>query len=566
VSARIAAFVAALAAQSAPTPSAEPAVALELAPTVLGLATLDADGDGRQELLVARESGLEIVELAAATGSAPQLRARLDRGESRTFAWCVATSRQKDAVWLVRDDGLVQRWEPAAADAAPVEVVRATGSTLPTGVFSLQFARDLDGDGRIDLALPEPGGLRLWFTAREGEPKRGPLVRHRIEADLDLPRPDDTSPDVGATLSVPAFDVSDQNGDGHPDLAFASRDRRQYFWTDANGALPESPTFDVDLGELREKLKTGEAGLIDPTNLFKVLQGLVTADVRDLDHDGRADLLLRQGPKVSVFGGTSAGIDRSKATQVLKTSGNLIAAFSADDDGDGKLDLCMLQAADVSVGEVLLWVVIGGKLELDLFTYLQEEKLRFARSPSRRRRLKIDVPAILGLADEIEKSATFTRLAEELARLPVAVDLDGDGTRDDVAVLEKDGVVHLYEGGAPPELTNRDGAVWRTVMERFDRQVKGEDDAVITIPLLDVVDWVPMPGSRLRAAIAGRAAARTLGTPDPATAPPAEGGEATATRRLLVVVDLDGDRRDDLLLVDPGDGSSTMRLERFVTR
>jgi hypothetical protein len=500
--------------------------------------------------------------------------ARLERGESRTFAWCVAPADPaRDAVWVARDDGRVLRWEPQVervgssangpgGEGGVIELVRTPGLVLPAGVYSFPFARDLDGDGRTDLALPEPSGLRLFFAGEDGAPRKGPLVRHDVEAEVELPAPEEIEPEASASLRVPAFQCEDQNGDGQPDLAFIAEDRIQFFWSNERGELPETPTLDLDLEELRRGLDASGGSLLDPSNLFKALERQVTADVCDLDGDGLADLLLRQGPKVSIHAGTRGGIDRARAAQVLKTSGNLIAAFPADDSGDGRLDLCMLQAADVSIGEVLLWVVVGGSLELDLYTYFQEpEKLRFAKSPSRRRRLEIDVPAILGIGDEIEKNASIARLAEELARLPVALDLDGDGTRDDVALFTRDGVVELYEGASPAEPQLEEGAVWRSVIERFDREVQGKDE--VTIPLLGVLDWVPVPGGRLRAAIAGRAPSATIGSPDPAASrePPPPGhpaAEAPATRRILVVLDFDGDRRDDLLVVEPeADGGST---------
>ncbi len=555
---------------------------LDLAQPIRGLTTLDRDGDGRLELLVARDDGLEIValesvRLASPAGGATRPIDRLARGGSHSLAWCVAPQRDEgghaggrthDAVWTVRDDGQVERWE---LGAAPVVVVEQAGTALPSGVCWFPFARDLDGDGRADLALPEPSGLRLWFAGPDGAPRMGPLVRHRIDAELELPSPEDVTPGAAATLSIPSFACRDMNGDGRPDLAFEAEDRLQFFWSDASGALPETPTFDVDLEGLRRKLKGEDGGLLDPSNLFKALKNQVSADVEDLDGDGLADLLLRQGSKVSLFAGTRGGIDRARAAQVLKTSGNLLAAFPADDDGDGRLDLCMLQAADVSIGELLLWVVVGGKLELDFFSYFQQdERLHFAKSPSRRRRLLVDVPAILGLGDELDKNDTFKRLGEELRRLPVALDLDGDGKRDDVAALARDGTIELFEGVAPAELPTSAGSIWKSVVDRYDREAAGADS--ITIPLLGIVDWVPMPGGRLRDAIAGRVPSTRLGAPDPMAAPRATSGAATtggepppATQRMLVVADLDGDRREDVLLVEPAAAPGLMRLEWFTS-
>ncbi len=481
----------------------------------------------------------------------------------------------KDELWLLDDEGSVRRVGKGADGIAAHEVLKAGRLVLPSGVFSFPFARDLDGDGATDLALPVPTGLKLWFGRNDGTFAMGASVRHRIEVDLGFPAPGQGHPDASLDVTVPSFEVADQNGDGHPDLAFESNDRMQFFWSDATGKLPETPTFEIDLEEIRSKLGGDDEGVLDPSNLFKMLKGQVTATVRDLDGDGCADLLLRQGPKVAVYGGTRAGgVDRGKALQVLKTSGNLIATFVVDDDGDGKPDLCMLQAADVSLGELLLWVVAGGKLELDLYTYFQEERLRFARSPSKKRKLVIDVPNLLTISNELEKNPQLKELGDQLSRQPVPFDADGDGQATDLAVVTRDGRVEIYPAALdaatlkaePPAgaLLGRDDAeAWRDVIERYDREAKGKDG--VTIPLLGVLDWVPMPGGRLRARIAGRTPGLVLGTVDPATLMRRREGEVPPTRRFLVVQDLDGDGRDDLLLVDPDLADGAVELTRFVT-
>ncbi len=517
---------------------------------VLGLAPLDLDGDGKLELLIARKDALVVVPFAAGGEAAPLLTIPL--GKSRTLAWCITpalpSEPRGDAILTLRDDGVVERTK---AGVPPRELVRVPGVVLPTGVYSFPFARDLNGDGVQDLALPALAGLELHFIGADGVVRAGPVVRHRIDLSLDLPGFDDDAPSVAASINIPSFEVKDQNGDGRPDLAFQSEDHLQFFWSDSKGALPESPTLDVDLGELRAKLEPRGGSMLDTSNLLKGLSGQVNALVRDLDRDGCADLLLRQGSKVSLFAGTASGIDRAKAVQVLKVSGNLLTAFATDDNGDGKQDLCLVQVADVSIGEVLLWVIAGGSVKLDLYSYFQEETLRFSKSPSRRRRLVIDVPPILGIADELEGSPAIQRLVDEFARLPVALDLDGDGVRSDVADLRRDGTIALHRGVMPHPIIEELEASWRAGMERFDREADGKD--AVTVDLLDLVDWVPTPGAALRHGIAGRTADVVLGTPDPnADKHPKVAGEPdTGTDWVVIALDVDGDQKDDLLVYEP---------------
>jgi hypothetical protein len=540
---------------------------------VSGLATIDLDGDKRHELLVASDAAVEIRSLDA--GAPPRLRA--ERGAARSLAWCITSRRgEKDELWLVDDEGNVSKAEPGA----PAKKLLTAGRlVLPSGIFSFPFARDLNGDGLTDLALPVPTGLRLWFGQKDGTFAVGASVRHRLEVDLGFPAPGQAHPDADVQVTIPSFSVADQNGDGHPDLAFQSADRLQFYWSDAQGHLPETPTIEIDLDEIKKKLGDDDESVIDPSNLFKALKNQVSATVRDLDGDGCADLLLRQGPKIGIYAGhkdgkSGSGIDRSKATQVLKTSGNLIATFVTDDNGDGKLDLCMVQAADVSLGELLLWVVAGGKLELDLYTYDQDGPLHFARSPSRKRRLIIEIPNLLTILNEIENNPQLKELGDELSRQPVALDLEAAGRQRDLALITRDGRVDLFAGVIPESvrpsggpitsLNSDDVPTWRDVIDRFEREAK---DGEVTIPLLKILDWVPMPGGKLRAMTAGRTPTATLGDVDPETLVKGKDGRSTPTRRFLVVDDLDGDGRDDLVLVEPaeengegGDGSVTLTV------
>ena len=520
-------------------------VPVELPRDTEGLALLDWDGDGRQELLVARPNDLMIATLAR-DGGLTTLHA-IDRGSSRTLAWCVDESVRPAALLTVREDGLLQRHR---AGQAPQEAARVAGIALPGGVYAFPFARDLDGDGDQDFALPAARGLELWFVGADGVAKRGPTVRQRVDQSMTLAAPEDDRPVVAASVAIPAFDVVDQNGDGRADLVFESDDRLQFFWTRPDGSLPEAPTVELDLDELKKKLDAGPRGVLDPANLFKAFSGSVSAEVRDLDGDAKADLLLRQGSKVSLYAGGPQGIDRAKAAQVLKVSGNLLLAFARDDNGDGKEDLCLLQVADVSIGQVLLWVIVGGNLEFDCFTYFQEATLRFSKSPSRRRRLVVELPALLGLQDELEESPVVKRLAGEFLRVPVGLDLDGDGVRGDVADLQRDGVIALHRGkaalsaaGDPTFATLR-----AELMARFDRVAAGKE--VVKIELMELVDWVPTPGSALRATIAGKTATRLLGLPDPSAVASQNASRIPQTDRLLVTADLDGDKKDDLLLLD----------------
>ena len=433
-------------------------------------------------------------------------------------------------------------------DHEPDLVLEKSRLNLPHGVFHLQFARDLNGDGLIDLVVPSMNGLELYFGSATGFVK-GPSVRHRVSIDVTVDEPTDGSPTVAQQITIPNFDVEDQNGDGHPDLVFRDNDHVQFFWSRNDGTLPEQPTFTLDLEEIRSHLPARSRDLIDTSNLLRVLESRVSHLSRDFNGDGHFDLLLRRGRKVSLYRGSRDGVDRTRAVQVLKTSGNLLTAFALDDDQDGRSDLCLLRVGDVSLGQLILWLVAGGDLTLDLFVYAQQEDLRFTRKPVKTSTLHVSIPSVASLMSGFEER--IENIGEEVRRVPVRGDFDGDGERDDLVRLVGDGRIELY-ADLPllPETPFGDSA-WLDVLRRFDQESGGGSS--LEVDLEDLIDWVPLPGRELTRLIQGVAPMRVL------EIPPGEDADAAASRTLFVL-DVDADGTDDVVLSERKDAGSPLRL------
>jgi len=414
-------------------------------------------------------------------------------------------------------------------------------------VTSLPFVRDLDGDGRVDVVVPTARGLDLWLAKETGLELMA-KVSHKVDVGLTADGPGADEPGLSQSIRIPRFDVKDMNADGVLDLAFEDEGHVQYFWSDASGALPERPTFTLDLEEIRASLPVREEGAIDTSNLLSMLESTVRHLTRDFDRDGYADLLLRRGRKVTVYRGGSAGVDRSRAAQVLKTGGNLLSATAFDDDGDGRDDLALLLIDDLSLGQVLLWLVKGGELSLDLFVYRQTGPLQFSRKPTRRRTLVIDLPNAMSLVSQVEDRVEG--LADAFTRLPVVGDFDADGAVDDVARLLEDGTAGVFRNAAP------EGSVewsktraWRSVVMRFDRVADGGDR--VEDDILDLLAWAPIPGRELIEAIEGR-------SPDVIHDTQPRDEETTST--LLFALDVDGAPGDELVIVNGGGADDPVHL------
>lgn len=474
----IACFLTTALAALAGTDGAARAVPFTFGTDVRGSAIVRGDA-GRSLVLTAAEDGLSLTPLL---GGDRVLA--VPRGEDRTVAYCVAGSGERQRVFILDERRRIRALDTRSGT---VEVLsNQAESLLPSGVYRLEFATDLDGDGDVDFALPVQTGFQLWL--RDGEQlRKGPRVAHRIAIDVDARGYRSRNPGIHQSIRVPRFAIEDQNGDGRPDLSFRDREIAQFFWSDAKGEIPAEPTFVIDLEKLKSQLPKAKRGLIDPKNLLAVLDGKVSHVSRDLDGDGVFDLLMQKGKNVLVYRGTKDGVDLKKAVAALPTSGNLLAVAAYDENGDSKLDLFMLHVGDVSLAQLLLWLVAGGELRLDLFVYAQEDGLKFARKPTSHRTLVLDLPAAKSTVDDIE--VEIKKLRERLVRVPVLGDFDGDGERDDLAALVDGKRIDVFADAAH-QIDFEEVLSWAEVAKRFDRDAKGKSE--LTVSIAEIVPWLPL--------------------------------------------------------------------------
>lgn len=353
------------AAQEAP-----PTTTLQLpAPLVLtGTLTVDVDGDGRLDLVLAcrdPDTGRREVRVHRRRAEAPPFAnepsappyavekdvvafcfADVDPAPGRELVLC--TPEQVVAV-VPGADG-AQRYEVLAAHRL-VWPAPDRGAVLPLAGACV----DLDGDGHDDLLLPGPDGLAVLLGGRRpapGTPCRIEPFRSALEgrsgggAELGDDRlsfrfplgdgdDDDDGDDRGPLLALqaraPRFLPVDADGDGRLDLV-ALRNGGLWCWRgDGDGAFAVVPTSPLPLPPDR-------LALFDPA--FDV-------QLAKLDGDAVPDLVLTTSARrddeievrVEAFRRAPDGTCEKPAKCRLRLQTLATAPQLVDADGDGVLDL-----------------------------------------------------------------------------------------------------------------------------------------------------------------------------------------------------------------------------------
>lgn len=270
----------------------------------MAAAWLDADGDGDLDLVVVnyvrwaphRDVHAEVVE-----GEKAYTRPQLYEGDRPRLYLQEADGGFRDAT---KGSGL---------DETPV-----AGKSLGLCVD------DFDGDGRIDLFVANDTVQNFLFLGTGPARWREAALERGVAFD-----------DAGAARAAMGVDSADWKNDGRPAIAV--------------GNFSDEPVslFAVEEGRFRDE--AASAGLLEPTRIpltFGVL-------FRDLDLDGRADLVLANGHIEPSIGKLRRELLHAQAPQVFRNLGGgrfrevpaparpiVGRGLAAGDlDGDGDLDL-----------------------------------------------------------------------------------------------------------------------------------------------------------------------------------------------------------------------------------
>lgn len=317
----------------------------------------------------------------------------------------------------------------------PESIMTNLPGFLSNGVNRLHFSRDINGDSLEDLIIPGTGNLHLYIANGDGVYESGLSInsesRLRTELSGELERR------TGQAIRIPVMELRDVNSDGANDLISQTDERLDVFIASraANAYFPMTPSYSLDIAEIEERLGEFDIDNLDFSNLTGLLALTHEEVLEDVNGDGIEDLLLREGGKVSLFGGTTTGMELTRPKQVLRSGGNVLSTFLYDENEDGLKDLWLWRVEPISVGDIFIWLALSGSIAIEAFVYPNEGE-RFSRRPTRKLTIELQFPSVIRLATSFQELAEEAREMQSVGLTPTNIaNLDNNLEGEDLLVL-----------------------------------------------------------------------------------------------------------------------------------
>ena len=478
------AFLAAPVLYAADAPSRFKVQKLSVEGDVLDVLAADLDGDGKKDLVIPFVSGAAPAQkrgLAIFWNGPQGLAARPDlivsADDDRACAFDLASidGQPGDALLFATEHGVVAR--SLRGRALGPKVMLTEGPTLfvepDQGELSRMTLVQPLGGGVQALLVPRLDGL-LVLVNKAGVFTRSALLPVQMEASYSRRRritlgrgPGAHLAPINARFVFPAVHLADFDGDGLLDLFLAQEDRITVFKQAAGGVFKEQPDYARDFA-----IRTPEER--------KEMSSPAAVMIRDIDGDGRADLVVRkqvsQGLASAtttslVFFGQPGGGYGKMADQVLRHEGaSGVEVQLADVTADGRPDLVV---PSVNIGVFAIIRILTSKtLKMNFQVFAFDPKTRkFDSKPSAERELRFKI-STNGQADS--------------QAVDLFGDYDGDG-RPDLVYGTDDEELSIFRGQPGGALFEEDpvekieGRAFGDVLP-VDLTGAGRDDLVLHYP------------------------------------------------------------------------------------
>jgi hypothetical protein len=440
---------------------------------------------------------------------------------------------QEVLAWSVQDRSLLE----------PVSIIANLNGFLSKGVNRLHFSRDINGDEIDDFLVPGAGLINLHIS--NGKSTAGnyqyqaPLsVRSELRMRTNLDG-DNLERRTGQSIRIPMMELRDVNSDGFDDLVSRTDEELKVFIADAEASVyfPNEASYSLDILEIEERLGEFDIDNLDFSNLTGLLALTHEEILEDVDGDGIDDLLLREGGKVSLFGGSDQGMDLAQPRQVLRSGGNVLSTFLQDENEDGLKDLWLWRVESISVGDIFVWLALSGSIAVEAFIYPNDGE-RFSRRPSRKVTIDLKFPSVISLTStlrDIEQELEETRSKE--VTFSSLASLDEDSAQQDLILMVNNQIKFFLNSIDAEEVPDNESELFLGALN-YSRE---RDNYEFNIR--DVIENISIDGNRHLETVADKTADSVIELSQAVTI-----GD-------VIPVQLNDDEKDDVIIFTEADAS-----------
>jgi hypothetical protein len=380
----------------------------------------DLYGHGRRQLLIAgrddaHEQHLAIYSLDSIRESGTEPLITLRPGPN-LIAYDVGRFGDDDAL-LFLEPGRILRYSFVDGDFIEVIKIRSIYGQQRSGdIVPMDFFRDIDGDGRDDLVVPDTAGYRIRLQRPDGSLGDESLLEESSQMTI--------ADRVVSFESRPLFS-GDTNFDGLTDLGVWRGNTLNIYPQLPDGRYQGEPeTLQPGLGLLSEaelRILESGAGSVDQRGLSQ--KRIVS--IEDRNGDNLPDILIESTMSMGVFDkrntlslhlGRREGeslVYRETEDALLASEGLQYGMVTTDIDGDGMQDL-VVRKVRLSFSRVIK-ALLSGNVSLRLNFFRMTPDGRYAAEPNYVAKTNVHFSMASGQID--------------IAAIAVA-DFDGDGLKD----------------------------------------------------------------------------------------------------------------------------------------